>query len=78
MVDARLISHKSRCKCTSSKKGIDWLDKIEKIVIGDNVYVGNNAMILPGVTIGPNCIVGGTVVTKNIPSNSVVAGNPDV
>lgn len=72
-----LINHDASVQVVKKAKGIDWLDKIEKIVIGDNVYVGNNAMILPGVTIGSNCIVGGgTVVTKDIPSNSVVAGNP--
>ncbi len=52
-------------------------DKIGKIVIGNNVYVGMSAMIMPGVEIGDNCIIGAhTVVTKNIPSNSVVVGVP--
>lgn len=48
-----------------------------KITIGNNVFIGNGAIILPGVTIGDNVIVGaGSVVTKSIPSNTVVAGNP--
>ena len=47
------------------------------ISIGDNVYIGVNAIILPGVSIGNNVIVGaGSVVTKNISSNSVAVGNP--
>lgn len=51
--------------------------KIGKIVIGNNVFVGCGAIILPNVTIGDNVIIGaGSVVTKNIPSNRVVAGNP--
>lgn len=50
---------------------------VEDIVICDNVMIGAKAIILPGVTIGTNCIVGaGTVVSRNIPENSVVVGNP--
>lgn len=53
------------------------LDVFGKIVVGDNVYIGNNALILPGVKIGDNVVIGaGTVVTKSIPSNSVCVGNP--
>lgn len=47
------------------------------IKIMDNSFIGTNSIILPGVTIGPNSIVGaGSVVTKSIPSNTVAAGNP--
>lgn len=47
------------------------------IVVGDNVYIGTKAIILPGVTIGNNCIIAaGSIVTKNVPENSVVAGVP--
>lgn len=47
------------------------------IVIEDNVWVGGSATILGGVTIGKNAIVGaGAVVTKDVPANSIVAGNP--
>ena len=42
-----------------------------------NVWIGANATILPGVTIGENAVVGaGSVVTKDVPDNAVVAGNP--
>lgn len=52
-------------------------DKFGKIVIGNNVNIGWDAIIMPGVTVGDNCIIGaGAVVTKDIPSNSVVAGVP--
>lgn len=45
--------------------------------IGENCFIGGRALILPGVTIGDSCIVGaGSVVTKSVPSNSIVAGNP--
>jgi maltose O-acetyltransferase len=47
------------------------------VTIGDDVWIGGNAVILPGVTIGSNCVIGaGAVVTKDVPSNSVVAGVP--
>lgn len=52
-------------------------DAFGKVVIGDYVYIGTNALILPGVTIGDHVLVAaGTVVTKSIPSGVVVAGNP--
>ena len=45
------------------------------VKIGDNVWIGARCIILPGVTIGNNCIIGaGTVVTKNVPDNVVFCG----
>lgn len=47
------------------------------IIICDDVWIGTGSIILPGVTIGKGSIVGaGSVVTKNVPAYSVVAGNP--
>lgn len=47
------------------------------VTIGDNCFIGHGAIILMGVSIGNDCIVGaGAVVTKDVPSGSVVAGNP--
>lgn len=47
------------------------------VVIGNNVWIGGNTVINPGVKIGDNAVIGsGSVVTKNIPSNVVAAGNP--
>jgi acetyltransferase-like isoleucine patch superfamily enzyme len=52
-------------------------DLIKPIKVGSNVQIGSNAIILPGVTIGDNCIVGaGAVVTRDVPDNTVVAGVP--
>lgn len=49
----------------------------KRIIIEDNTWIGQNAIILPGVTIGKGAIVGaGAVVTKNVPPYSVVGGNP--
>ena len=53
--------------------------KTAPVKIGDNVWIGMNAVILKGVTIGENSVVAaGAVVTKNIPANTIVAGNPAV
>ena len=47
------------------------------VVIGDDVWIGANAVILPGVTIGSHCVVAaGAVVTKDVPDNCVVGGVP--
>ena len=53
------------------------LSKVGKVTIGDEVFVGHNTIILPNVHIGSRVVVGaGSVVTKDIPDNSVAAGNP--
>ena len=53
------------------------LEQMGKIVVGDYSSIGAYCMIMPGVTIGKLCIVGGgAVVTKSIPDGCMVAGNP--
>jgi len=55
----------------------DW--SLELTKVGKRATIGSNATILCGVVIGENAMVGaGSVVTKNVPANSVVAGNPAV
>ena len=55
---------------TAYEYGID-------VKIGDNVWIGGNSVICPGVTIGDNAVIGaGSVVTKDIPAWTVAAGNP--
>ncbi|MFC5577709.1 acyltransferase [Lysobacter niabensis] len=65
--------------------GVGWLFsdeqgrrfKYAKIVIGNDVFIGANSIILPGVSIGSNCVVGaGSVVTRSMSDNTVAAGNP--
>lgn len=53
------------------------LDYFGKVTIKNNVYIGNNSMIMPGVTIGNDVIIGaGSIVTKSIPDGKIAAGNP--
>lgn len=48
-----------------------------KVTIGDNVWIGGNTIINPGVKIGDNVVIGsGSVVTRDIPSNVIACGNP--
>ena len=53
------------------------LDVMAPIVVGNNVFIGINAVILPGVTIGDNCIIGAaSIVTRDVPAGHVAAGAP--
>jgi len=52
-------------------------DKFGKIFVGENTNIGWDSIIMPGVTIGKNCVIAcNAVVTKDVPDNSVVAGVP--
>lgn len=53
------------------------LEITKPIVVGNDVYIGTKALIMPGVTIGDNVVIGaGSIVTNDIPSNSVAVGVP--
>lgn len=53
------------------------LEYAKPITVGNNVWIGGNTIVLPGVKIGDNCVIGaGSVVTKDIPANSLAVGNP--
>ncbi|MCI8277526.1 MAG: sugar O-acetyltransferase [Clostridia bacterium] len=56
------------------KEGLEYAKPIE---IGNDVWIGGNVAVLPGVKIGNNVVIGaGSIVNKDIPSNSVAVGNP--
>lgn len=55
-------------------KGLEYA---RPITVGNNVWFGAQVAVLPGVTIGDNCVIGaGSVVTRDIPANTVAVGNP--
>jgi acetyltransferase-like isoleucine patch superfamily enzyme len=71
-----LIGHDGSIAILNRAYGVR-LDRVGKIDIKDNVFVGFGAIILPGVTIGPNAIVGaGAVVTRDVAEGDIVAGVP--
>lgn len=60
----------------STKKELGYT-KIGKVKIGDRTFVGANSIVMPGVSVGENCIIGAaSVVTHDVESNSVYVGNP--
>ena len=59
------------------EKRINGLEFAKPIIVGNNVWFGGNVVVLAGVTIGDNSVIGaGSVVTKDIPENSLAVGNP--
>ena len=73
--NVRFLTHDASAMLFRDK--IPDLEKTRPIVVGDNVFIGNCAIIMSGVTIGSNVVIGaGAVVTKNIPDNSVAVGVP--
>ena len=75
-----LLTHDGGCWVLRSDKGIpnsENIDRFGRISIGNNVHIGTNAFIMPGVKIGNNVIIGCcAVVTKSVPDNTIVAGCP--
>src|ERR1039457_1849788 len=72
------INH-SYPRATGAEGGLqtesDW--KVEKTVVKRGASIGSGCIILANITIGENALVGaGSVVTKNVPANAIVAGNP--
>lgn len=74
-VDATFVCHDGGV--LPFRKDTPDLDLAAPIIVHDNVFIGMKAIILKGVEIGENSIVGaGAVVTKSVPANSIVGGNP--
>lgn len=73
--DVRFVTHDGGLRVLRHK--YPTIDRVGRIVVHDNVVLGLGAIILPGVEIGPNAVVGaGAVVTRSVPPNSVVGGVP--
>lgn len=70
----KIFTHGAAWILRNKHPDVDFFGKVE---IKNNVYIGNNALIMPGVTVGSNVIIAaGSVVAKSIPDNVIVAGNP--
>lgn len=71
------ITHDGGINVLRNLGKLEGNDFFGKILIGDNVFIGNGVYILPNVSIGDNCVIGaGSVVTKKFPSNVIIAGVP--
>lgn len=71
-----ILTHDYGWSVTKAVYG-DVIGSVGKVKIGNNVYIGMHTTVLKGVTIGDNVIVGAnSLITKDIPDNVVVAGNP--
>lgn len=58
----------------SRNRGLEYA---RPITVGNNVWIGANVSVLPGVTIGDNCVIGaGSIVNRDIPAGSLAVGNP--
>ena len=71
------VSIYSACHSTDPIERNTRQEWAEPVTIGNNVWIGGSVTILPGVSIGDNVTIGaGSVVTRDIPSNTVAVGNP--
>ncbi len=71
------ITHDGGVHVLRNYRNMKNIDKFGRIIIGDNVHIGIGCIIMPNVKIGNNCIIGcGSIVTKDIPDNSVAVGVP--
>ena len=71
------VSIYTACHSTDPVERNSRREWAKPVIIGNNVWIGGSVTILPGVTIGDNVTIGaGSVVTRDIPSNSVAVGNP--
>jgi maltose O-acetyltransferase len=69
--NVRIVAH------DASTKFVVGHTKLGRVTIGNRCFLGDSVLVLPGVEIGDDCIIGaGSVVVKSIPARSVAAGNP--
>lgn len=75
--EVMFLARSHRFDRTDIPMSVQGEEEMRLIVIGDDVWIGARALILRGVTVGDGAIVGaGAVVTKDVPSFAIVAGNP--
>lgn len=75
--DVVIISHNHNFDRTDIPMDQQGFGKDAPVVIGNDVWIGGRALILPGVHVGSGAIIGaGAIVTKNVPEGAIVGGNP--
>ncbi|MBQ7172497.1 MAG: acyltransferase [Clostridia bacterium] len=75
--NVQFITHDGGTWAFRREPGYEGIVRFGKIVVGNDSFIGAHSVIMPGVTIGKNCVVGaGSIVTKDIPDRTVVAGVP--
>lgn len=73
----QFVTHDGGMWTLRKMKLLENADYFNTITVGDNTHIGWNTIIMPGVHIGKNCVIGcGAVITKDIPDNSVAVGVP--
>lgn len=71
----RLITHDGATSLVRDAAG--RRQRFAPVTIGNDVFIGGDSLVMPGVTIGSRVVIGaGSVVTRDVPDNSIVAGNP--
>jgi acetyltransferase-like isoleucine patch superfamily enzyme len=71
----KFLTHDGAARLLRSRRAM--IQSFGRIVVGDNSFIGENAILLPGTVIGRDCVIGaGAVVHGTIPDNSLVVGNP--
>jgi acetyltransferase-like isoleucine patch superfamily enzyme len=71
----KFLTHDGSARLLRSRRPM--IQSLGRIVVGDNCFIGENAILLPGPTLGRDCVIGpGAVVRGAIPDNSLAVGNP--
>ena len=72
-----ILTQKHKFERTDIAMHLQGFGETRGVIIGDDVWIGTRAIILPGITIGSHSIIGaGAVVTKDVPDYAIVGGNP--
>ncbi len=75
--DVRFVTHDGGTWAFRREEGYEKVVCFGKIAVGDDTFIGMGAIIMPGITIGKNCVIGaGSIVTMDIPDGTVAAGVP--